>query len=313
MALYRFRCISRYIQPPAATLVKMKHSSQSASTSESKKTKLENKVAVVTGGGSGIGYAIAKQFLKEGMCGVTVIDMDKQKALKGIQKLADEFGEDKVIFIEADVANSRQMDLAFKNTVFHYDTIDIIVNNAGIMDDTHWENQIKTNIHGCIIGTLLGMQYMAKSSSGEGGTIVNVGSVISIVPSSGFPIYTMTQFGIVGNTLQMASRRFTNALGSSNLYERTGVKVFGFCPGLTDTKLMKDVSAVSINDNFAREFQEEIDGCVLQKPQSVAKGLATILEDAKPGSIWIVENNTEPYEIKFPNVSRSNYKKIEYQ
>ncbi|KAJ8954535.1 hypothetical protein NQ318_000769 [Aromia moschata] len=305
MASYRLRHFAKFVKPTTVTASTLSCSAHRTFASKSsQRTKLEGKVAVVTGGGAGIGYAIAKQFLKEGMCAVTIVDCDKGRAQKNVQKLADEFGEDKILFMEADVGNSKQMDLAFKNTVFHYDTIDIIINNAGIMDDTHWETQIKTNLHGSVIGTLLGMQYMAKSSSGEGGIIVNVGSVISIMPSCGFPIYTMTQFGIAG---------FTNALGSSNLYDRTGVKVFGYCPGLTDTKLLKDVSTVCINDNFAKEFQEEIDGCVLQKPESVAKGLVGILEEAKPGSIWVVENNTKPYEIKFPNVADVKNKKIDYQ
>ncbi|KAJ8918481.1 hypothetical protein NQ315_008178 [Exocentrus adspersus] len=256
-----------------------------------KNLKFEDKVAVVTGGGSGIGYEIAKQFLKGGMTCLTIVDTNKPKSLENIEKLTNEFGEDNVLYVEADVADAEQMDYAFRSTVLHYHAIDLIVNNAGVMNDVQWETELRTNLHGCVIGTLLGMQYMSKSSSGKGGTIINIGSIMSMIPSCGFPIYTMTQFGIAG---------FSKALGSSYLYDRTGVKVFGYCPGLTDTRLMKDAPNNSINQNFAAEFQEEIDGCVIQSPEMVAEGLIKILENAKPGSVWIAENNTDPYEINFP-------------
>ncbi|KAJ8929242.1 hypothetical protein NQ314_018121 [Rhamnusium bicolor] len=251
MALCKCRAFTKIIKPTVTTISKHNYSVQNAcSDAENeapKKINLEDKIAVITGGGSGIGYAIAKQFLKDGMSSLTIVDNDKQKSLEGVEKLIKEFGEEKVLFMEGDVTDSQQMDSAFRNTVLHYETIDIIVNNAGVMDDVHWESQIKTNLNGCVIGTLLGMQYMAKSSSGDGGIIVNIGSIMSVIPSSGFPIYTMTQFGIAG------------------------------------------------------KYNKYINRCVAQNPKNVAKGLVDILEKAKPGSIWVAENDGEPYEVKFPS------------
>lgn len=159
---------------------------------------LEQKVAVVTGGASGIGHAISKALLKDGLSALAIIDVDKHNLDETAQKLIKDYGEDRILPIEANVGDIEQMDAAFKNTVLYFHVIDIIINNAGVMDDTKWETQLKTNMNGCVIGTLLGMQYMAKSSQGSGGTIVNVGSIMSVIPSCGFPIYTMTQFGIAG-------------------------------------------------------------------------------------------------------------------
>lgn len=163
-----------------------------------KQTDLENKVAAVTGGASGIGFAIAKELLNKGISAVAIIDSDKTKMNDATKRLIQDHGEDRVLCLEADVTNLEQLDAAFRNTTLYYHVIDIIINNAGIMDDTQWETELKTNLNGCIAGTLLGMQYMAKSSQGAGGTIVNIGSIMSVIPSCGFPIYTMTQFGIAG-------------------------------------------------------------------------------------------------------------------
>lgn len=193
------KILSSFSKPTLSCVQRLTYSVHSIAHNEAPSSlKFEDKVGVITGGGSGIGYEIAREFLKGGMSFVTIIDINKEKSLENINKLTREFGEDNVLYVEGDVGDPEQMDYAFRNTVLHYHTIDIIVNNAGVMDDVQWENQIRTNLHGCVIGTLLGMQYMSKSSSGRGGTIVNIGSIMSMIPSCGFPIYTLTQFGIAG-------------------------------------------------------------------------------------------------------------------
>lgn len=150
-----------------------------------------------------------------------------------------------------------------------------------------------------VVGTLLGMQYMSKTSLGQGGTIVNMSSIMGLIPSSGYPIHTLTQFGIVG---------FSRAIGNISHFERTGVKVMSLCPGLTNTKLLKQAPYHAINDKFRKEFKEESMGCVLQKPESVALAVLDILCNGMPGSVWVVENNSKPYEIRFPEVADLRFK-----
>nr|CAH7729518.1 unnamed protein product [Callosobruchus chinensis] len=266
------------------------------------KIHLEEKVAVVTGGASGIGFAIVDELLGEGTPSVTVIDNNKEKLEQSIKILGDKHGEDRVLPIEADVSNIEQMDAAFRNTVLHFQAIDIIINNAGIMDDGKWEDELKINTHSCVIGTLLGMQYMAKSSSGSGGIIANIGSLAGLTPWCGFPIYTMTQFGVVG---------FTKALGSSKLYERTGVKVFGYCPCLTQTAMLDKPAEKSINDNFAAEFVEDTKDMKVQSPDIIAKGLVEIMHDAKPGSIWVAMEEKKPFEVSMSEMLKKVEQKTE--
>jgi 15-hydroxyprostaglandin dehydrogenase (NAD) len=143
------------------------------------------------------------------------------------------------------------------------------------------------------------MQYMSKTSFGQGGTIINMASIMGLIPSSGYPIHTLTQFGIVG---------FTRAIGSVNHFDRTGVKVTALCPGLTNTKLLKQAPYHAINDNFRKEFKEESGGCTLQKPENVALATLDVLCDALSGSVWVVENNSKPYEIRFPEVADLRFK-----
>lgn len=76
---------------------------------------------------------------------------------------------------------------------------------------------------------------------------------------------------------------------------------------------METAPTNSINQNFAAEFREEIDRCLIQGPEIVAQGLIKILEKAKPGTIWIAENNAEPYEVSFPNVGNMKQKNVDVQ
>lgn len=62
--------------------------------------------------------------------------------------------------------------------------------------------------------------------------------------------------------------------------------------------MLDDVSSKSINLNFASEFQVEIENCRKQTADHVAKSLVNIIDDAKPGSLWVVENSNEPYEVE---------------
>ncbi|XP_044271920.1 15-hydroxyprostaglandin dehydrogenase [NAD(+)]-like isoform X1 [Tribolium madens] len=260
---------------------------------------LDQNVAIITGGAEGIGLAIAKVFLKCGLSGLAIADCSKEKGEESIKQLACEFGENKVLFFDGDMSQSKAFDRVFKETLKHFENVNIVVNNAGVMNDVNWECQVNTNMSSTIIGTLLGMQYMSKTSLGQGGTIINVASIMGLIPSSGYPIHTLTQFGIVG---------FSRAIGNLNHYDRTGVRVTALCPGLTNTKLLKQAPYHAINDKFRKEFKEESGGCVFQKPESVALAALDVLQDALPGSVWVVENNSKPYEIRFPEVADLRFK-----
>ncbi|XP_019766718.2 15-hydroxyprostaglandin dehydrogenase [NAD(+)] [Dendroctonus ponderosae] len=258
---------------------------------------LAEKSAIINGGASGIGFEIAREFLKRGVPHLSIIDIDEERGEKAAAALTKEFGREKVLFFEADVADAVGLDDVYRKSMQFHDIPEIIVNSAGIMNDTLWDKQIYTNMTGSVVGTLLGLQYMSKSSKGYGGIIVNIGSILGIIPSSGYPLHTMTQFGICG---------FSKAIGCEkmcilgNHIHRTGVKVFALCPGLTDTKLLLEAPAKAINDRFAQEHADEIEGSTAQKTTSVAKGLADILDKAKAGSVWVVENDGGPYEVTYP-------------
>lgn len=78
------------------------------------------------------------------------------------------------------------------------DSIDIVVNNAGILDERRWEKEISVNIGGMINVATLSMNFMGKDKDKNGGVLVNIGQYFDIKRTAQLPIYTATKFAIIG-------------------------------------------------------------------------------------------------------------------
>ena len=164
---------------------------------------LENKVAIITGAGSGIGKAIALLFAKEG-AKVIVSDMNEIGGNQTIYEIKQSGGE--AIFVQADISqpkdNENLVDLALKN----YGSLHIAVNNAGIGGPIQptgeypldgWEKVIRTNLSGVFFG--MRYQIPAMLTTGKG-AIVNVSSILGQVGTKFSPAYVAAKHGIVGLT-----------------------------------------------------------------------------------------------------------------
>lgn len=66
--------------------------------------------------------------------------------------------------------------------------------------------------------------------------------------------------------------------------------------------MLTDAKNRTINENFAAEYQDEIDGCEIQTAENVAKGLLSVLHQSSNGSLWLVESNRNPHEIHYPDI-----------
>ncbi|XP_072393932.1 15-hydroxyprostaglandin dehydrogenase [NAD(+)]-like isoform X2 [Diabrotica undecimpunctata] len=107
---------------------------------------IKGKVALITGGAGGVGLELSKALLRNNLKGVALVDLNASLGEKALQEIQSEFGKDKAIFLKADVTNIKQLDDAFKKTVEHYKSLDIVFNNAGILNDAIWEKEISINV-----------------------------------------------------------------------------------------------------------------------------------------------------------------------
>lgn len=160
--------------------------------------RLEGKVGLITGGGSGIGRATALLFAKEG-AKVSVVDIDSKEGAKTVRMIKDASGE--AIFLQADVSEAVDAQSMIGKTVEKYGKLDILFNNAGIvkfgsiteMSEEEWNKIMDINLKGVFLGTKYAIPQMIKQG---GGVIINTASECAI---SGFPTmsaYSASKAGV---------------------------------------------------------------------------------------------------------------------
>ncbi|XP_046830739.1 15-hydroxyprostaglandin dehydrogenase [NAD(+)]-like [Vespa crabro] len=251
---------------------------------------VKGRVALVTGAASGIGKTYAIELLNQG-AKVSICDINSTEGEKLADELTVKYGKDRVIFSQCDVTDYPQFEASFQTTIAAFGHIDIVINNAGIMNDRFWELEVDINLNGVIRGTLLAQRFMGTDKGGQGGVVVNTGSNISINPYVSVPIYSATKAAIVS---------LTRAFGDQYHVELTGVKVMALCPSATDSNLVADVGKQLLSPRYQDAWSRDTASSVPQKAEHVAKALIHILSMGKSGSIWMVENGEAPREVNFP-------------
>ncbi len=208
--------------------------------------KLRDRVAVVTGGGRGIGGAIASALAAEGAA-VAVWDLDGSAAAGVAKRLAAEHGG-RTAGVEVDVSDAASVDRAAEATEAELGPIEVLVNNAGIdvigpfldSDPASWDRIIDVNLKGPLTTCYRIVPDMTDRGYGR---VVNLGSDAGKVGSSGEAVYSATKGGVIAFTKTLARE-----------VAAKGVTVNCVCPGPTDTALLHQVAEVSqkLYDSLAR-------------------------------------------------------------
>lgn len=203
--------------------------------------RLENKVAVITGGARGIGYSIAEKFASEG-AKVVILDLNQDSIDKAVAKL-NKLQEDATGYI-ADVTNSSQITDIFKQIYKRFKQIDILVNNAGItkdnlmmrMKEEDWDAVINVNLKGTFNCTQKVSRYMMKQKNG---VILNIASVIGIMGNAGQANYAASKGGIIALTKSTAKE-----------FASRNIRANAIAPGFIKTEMTDNLSQEVI-DKYA--------------------------------------------------------------
>lgn len=190
--------------------------------------KLQDKVALVTGGGRGIGREIALLFAKEG-ADIAICDVNKEIALS-TQKEIESLGRNALVF-ETDVTVFKQVEEMMNIILDNFKHLDILVNNAGItkdnlllrMSEDEWDKVLAVNLKGVFNCTKAASKPMIKQRSGR---IINIASIIGIMGNAGQANYAASKGGIISFTKSIAKE-----LGSRN------VGVNAVAPGFIQTAM----------------------------------------------------------------------------
>ncbi|XP_033209964.1 15-hydroxyprostaglandin dehydrogenase [NAD(+)]-like isoform X2 [Belonocnema kinseyi] len=220
------------------------------------------------------------------------MDLDNGDGKEAVQKLEAEFGKGRARFFPCDVTNSEHFTDNFQAVIDTCGQLDILINNAGIMDDSRWDFMIDLNFKALVRGSLLAMDHMGKHNGGNGGTIVNVSSIVGLTPTPFFSIYSGTKHAVVGFSL-----------GLRGSYEKTGVRVLVMCPGITKTPLITECSDKTLEFVQKEDLINGLEKSILQAPEKVASAMIDLIEMGENGAVWVAECNEPPYAIETPHYS----------
>lgn len=191
---------------------------------------MKDRVAVVTGAGSGIGRATALAFAKQGMR-VAICDVDQPR----LESLATELGDRLLLSRKVDVADRAQMS-AFADAVHeHTPAATVIVNNAGVavggtfldtsLDD--WDWILGINLRGVVHGCHFFIPKMV--ARGQGGHVINISSILGIYPAPQVSAYVATKFAVLGMSQSLRSELAPHK-----------INVTAICPGMINTQIVAD-------------------------------------------------------------------------
>ncbi len=196
--------------------------------------KLEGKVALVTGGGSGIGRASSLAFAREG-AKVVVADVMVEGGEETVRMIMETGGE--AIFARTDVSKASDVEAMVNCTISTYGRLDCAVNNAGIegimamtadCTEENWDRIIAINLKGVWLCMKYEIPEMLKQG---GGAIVNTASVAALVGFQGLPAYCASKGGIVALTRAAALE-----------YAKAGIRINAVCPGVIRTPMVERVT-----------------------------------------------------------------------
>ena len=241
---------------------------------------LKDKVALVTGGGTGIGKAIALKLAKNG-ARVAIASRNRDQ----LQRVAEEAGQLglTVLPIPMNIRVKAEVERGLSDLVANLGALHILINNAGISalslmsddDDSKWYDIIETNLHGMYLVTKAALRQIPDQA---GGRIINISSVLGKFGVPGYTAYCTTKHGMIGFTRSLALEVVSR-----------GITVNTICPGWVDTEManLGIMETAKLQGITAEEFKAQAVATVpirrFLEAEEIAELVAYVASDAARG------------------------------
>ncbi len=233
---------------------------------------LAGKVAIITGGASGIGKAVAEIFAEAGITGLTIADINGGGGEQVASNVSAQFSTD-AIAVATDVSDGGQVEAMVQRTVAQFQRVDILVNNAGIapvvrwseVTEENWRHVMDVNLNGALLAMLAVLPVMKKQQAGR---IVNISSVGAFLGSvCAHPAYGASKAAMIAMT-KSAAKEFAG----------DGILVNAIAPGSIETPLA---------DSFGEAQKEQFIQATPLKRQGTARELAD--------AVWYLVSDRSTY------------------
>lgn len=243
--------------------------------------KLKDRIAIITGGGRGIGRAIALEFAKKG-ANLTLVSRTFSE-VDQVAKIAKKYDVN-VVPIKGDVSNEKTAENVIKQTIDLYSKIDILVNCAGVLgpvgrfDTNNWERwkfTINVNLFGSLLFIKKVVPYMIEKKYGK---IINFSGGGSTGPLPNFSAYSASKVAVV---------RLTETLAQE--YKEFNIDINAIAPGAVDTKMLDEI--LHAGETAGKEYyqktleQKKKGGTPLDVPAQLAVYLASSASDGLTGKL----------------------------
>jgi len=225
---------------------------------------LADRVAIVTGGGRGIGRAIALRLAEAG-ANIVVNDLEPVEAVVGEIEVMGR----QALPVLADVSSAADVDKMVTKAITAYGRIDILVNNAGIardqlllrMTEEEWDSVLAVDLKSVFLCTRAVLKHMVKQRRGR---IINISSITGIVGNPGQANYAAAKAGVIGFTRTVAREVASR-----------GITVNAIAPGFIDTEMTK-----GLKEEWKEELKKRIPLGCFGTPADVAEAVAFLASDA---------------------------------
>lgn len=234
------------------------------------KADLTDKVALITGGGSGIGRAICLEFAKA-KAQVACVDIDRERGIETVDLVNKVGGE--AVYLTADVTDATDVRKYVQDTMSAYGRIDAFANNAGFAGviqpiveypEQQFDRVMAINVRGVFLGLKYVLPVMIEQGSGA---VVNTGSTGSFVGSQRTSAYNASKHAVMGLTRCAALE-----------VARQGVRVNAVCPGGTDTEMIQSIDK-GLGPEGVKKILDAVPDGRRATPEEVARWIVFLCSD----------------------------------
>jgi 3-oxoacyl-[acyl-carrier protein] reductase len=237
-------------------------------------SRLENKVAVVTGASKGIGASVAKHFAAEGAKVVVNYSSSKEGADNIVKQITDNGGI--AIAVQADVSKEADVTRLFEETKKAFGTLDILVNNAVYQGYAPIEQVLVETFHQTfnvnVLGAILTIQQALKMFGDKGGNIINISSGASKMPLPAASLYSASKAALDAITISLSKE-----LGAKN------IRINSILPGATETE-GATIAGVTAGSEYEKMFVANTPLGRRGQPDDIAKAVVFLASD---DAAWI--------------------------